>query len=386
MPSVLLPSWLRKIGFGKEVTTGTPVVATEFPPFTTHPKFEDVPVMLKDQGGRGSRAADQAVLQGVIASAGTYETFFYPGWGGHYLMAMLGTDTISGPTAKTGTLTAGVAAGVTTLNYTLVGGAAPLTGETYVIDHDLITEEPLVLTNVTGAGPYALTFAASKFAHVTGAAIASMWTHTLTMGTSVPSWTYSDWYNGPNEVQFPGMYYEKVSYKYVSAADFKVTPTLKGWPSVTTTEPSEIYAVESPLLGWEAALTVNSVLTPRLISMDLDTTQVVALQYGANGLQSPNASIAGLLTVEGKIVFAIYDDTERNFFRTGQQVPISLVFNSGADQCTFQMSKVALMPPTAVDTGTAPYAMLSANFTAINNTTDAGPLKYIERNSRSNSF
>lgn len=382
----LLQSFKRQLGFVKESSFNSPAPATSFVPFTSPPKFEDVPTMVKDPGGRGTRAMDQGIYQGIIQSTGTFETFWYPTLGPHFIMGVLGTDIVSGPAAKTGTIGA-ASAGATTLTYTVVTGGAPLSGETYMLDSGLATEEAVIPT-VTGAGPYTFTVAATKYTHLASATASSMWSHALSLGNTVPSYCYSDYYGNatpPVEVQYGGMFYEKVSLKWTAAGEFKITPALRGCGSTTTTQPSAVYTTNLPLMAWQAVLTLNNSLNPRLVTWDLDFTQPVGLQYGANGLQSPNAGTAGALTVDGKMSFAIQDDTERNFFRTNQQVPATIVFTSGAKSVTFQMSKLALMPSTAIDTA-GTYALLQASYSAVYNTSDSGPIVVTEKDPQSASY
>src|SRR5947209_18568762 len=129
----LLQTFLRQLGSIKEVTWGTPLAATTFWPFqqSSPPKFRDVPTTILDPGGLGLRAADQGYYQGTLSSVGAFETMYFPGLGPHFLTGIMGLDSISGPAAKTGTLGVLATTGLTTATYTLVSGAAPLTGETY---------------------------------------------------------------------------------------------------------------------------------------------------------------------------------------------------------------------------------------------------------------
>lgn len=100
------PSWKTQVGLGKESTWNTPVPDTAYLP-VEKPKFEDVPKWLYDRGLRGHRSKTFGLEQGVISTVFELPDMkFYPDDSGHFLMAILGTDNITGTTAPyTHTLT-----------------------------------------------------------------------------------------------------------------------------------------------------------------------------------------------------------------------------------------------------------------------------------------
>ena len=71
------------------------------------------------------------------------------------------------------------------------------------------------------------------------------------------------------------------------------------------------------------------------------------------------------------MTFVPTDFTEMNYYLTNAQPAASIVFTSGANTLTLQMTKVAFQDPTELDHG-SPYLKVVASFEAVANATDAG--------------
>lgn len=86
---------LTWVGLGKEATFGTAVTPTYYPPFKDV-KPEDVIDYIKDQGTRGALAATYNVISGIQHSTMDITTDAYPDILGLFLMAIMGSDTVTG--------------------------------------------------------------------------------------------------------------------------------------------------------------------------------------------------------------------------------------------------------------------------------------------------
>lgn len=100
------PTWRQVLGMAKETTWGTGVVATTFFPIAKPsgfvPQFEDI----VDDGDRNNASGEQAYYQGVgLTPFDTGEMLVWPDDSLHWLMALLGVDTISGAGPYTHPLT-----------------------------------------------------------------------------------------------------------------------------------------------------------------------------------------------------------------------------------------------------------------------------------------
>ena len=84
------------VQLGKESTWGTEVSATDIIPVTSDPTFTTEYNAVRDSGRRGIAAMDYQLLQGGGRSTVSLEGSAYPSTIGHYLMAILGTDTKTG--------------------------------------------------------------------------------------------------------------------------------------------------------------------------------------------------------------------------------------------------------------------------------------------------
>jgi hypothetical protein len=94
-----LQSSLIHLGLAKEVTQGTAVVPTVWIPVENNIKDEDVIKWIQDKSLRGAPVANFGEYQGPMSSAVDWDANFYPDTLGHVLMALMGTDTLTGAAA-----------------------------------------------------------------------------------------------------------------------------------------------------------------------------------------------------------------------------------------------------------------------------------------------
>src|SRR5215472_13803003 len=105
MANLAVPSWLLFAGLAKESTWGTAVAATDFYPLMK-PDFEPIYEPIEDDGFRSNASALQAWYQGVGKSQVSLpDMLFYPNASGHFLMGILGVDTLTGTNPYTHTMT-----------------------------------------------------------------------------------------------------------------------------------------------------------------------------------------------------------------------------------------------------------------------------------------
>lgn len=100
----LTPKELTWLGVGKESTWGTAVTPTYYVPFKDA-KPEDVIDAIKDDGIRGALAATYNIMQGVQHSTMDLSGQVFPDSIGLFLLAALGSDTVTGKGPYTHTFT-----------------------------------------------------------------------------------------------------------------------------------------------------------------------------------------------------------------------------------------------------------------------------------------
>lgn len=91
-----LNSNLIHVGLAKEQTQGTPVDPTAWFPVENNIKDEDVIKWIEDKGLRGAPVDPIAQYQGPMSSSVDFDAMFYPESLGNALMALMGTDTVTG--------------------------------------------------------------------------------------------------------------------------------------------------------------------------------------------------------------------------------------------------------------------------------------------------
>lgn len=246
----------------------------------------------------------------------------------------------------------------------------------YPDDSGFLPFAMLGVDSISGAGPY---------------------THVLTLlNTALPaSWTLNKFDNLlATARRVGGCYFEEATFTYTtSGATGQLKVSAKGMGKIadTVAKPTAAFSAASPILGWQGVLTLSAG-NARLIAAEISLKRPVEMVFGQNGTQGPSTANVGELTVTGKMTFVpelTAPDTELAYFTGNTQPATSLVFTSGANVLTFQMTKTAFTDPVELDPG-GNYWKLNMGFEAVANSTDAGtgnsPIKITDVNGRSTAY
>ena len=381
-----IPRWQQFVGLGKEITWNNPVTAVTFLPIIASdhtPQFDDI----VDDSYRGNAAAEQAYYQGVGWSDISWPNLnFYPDDSGVLLMGLLGIDTMTGA-ARTGTIAA-ASAGATSLTYTVVTGGAPVVGDIFGIDAGTNTAEQVTVTNVSGAGPYTLTVAATRFAHASSAPASALFQHAITLNSASPppSWTGARFTGlAATAEQVGGVYWEELNLKFANPGRLTVDAKGKGVIQGTVAKPSNVYSAQKMLLPWQATLTLGGVANTKLISGNVRLRRQIDQIFGMAGSQNPTDANAASVAVDGRLEFEAQDQTELNHWLNNTQPPASLKFLSDVNALTLQMTKCAFTKGSKLDFGSQ-YVRMLAPIKGINNATDSGPIKAFAVSARSTTY
>jgi hypothetical protein len=390
MPTTLFQSLSTQFTYAKESTYGTWLAATDSLPVKTL-KLENVYKTIVDENWRGIAAKDFQYRQGVVFGQADLETQFYPDQTAAVLMWIMGSDTISGGSAtKTGTI-GSIAAGVTTATYTVSTGAAQVAGDVFTLDAsgaNTNVAEEVILSSVSGGGPYTINFTTTptRFAHANAAPASNLVAHALQLASVPSSYSANDNTTYANR-QLPGIFWEEVTLKWATDAEFMVTAKGRG-TKVTNTGSQQTFTASSDNLfvGWAGAMNLNSVADTQMIDFELNLKRPLELVWGA-GSQVPTAAIPGALEVSGKCTFAVAGNTENALYEAGNAVPMSVLFQSQtqAKGLLIRMTTAAFETPTSIERSKI-YHTLAASFRGIYNTTDAGPVYFQANNTRASAF
>jgi tail tube protein len=388
------PNWVVTVGLAKETTWGTPMTPPTTFLSTDKPVFTEKATSIYDRGLRGIRSALQGMSMGAVQTTVSIPNMpFYGDDSGHLLMAMMGSDTVTG-TAKNGTL-ASSAVGATTLTYTTVGGSAPVVGDVFKIDGGTTTAEIVTPTAVAGAGPYTLTVPATKFAHAALAPASSLLTHTLTVFNTgaPPSYTLAK-YDAlvATARQIAGVYFDSMQFKFTNPGALTVAATGLGKQGTNVTKGTSVYSAEQFLIPWQAVFTIGGVANARVIDYEFDIKAASDQIMGMNGTQSATAAISDQLTVTGKMTIVPDDYTEFLYYVNNTQPSVALAMDNGNTRFNLQMSKTAFIDPTVLD-HSGNYTILTASFEAVSNSIDGAspgvgnaPIRAVLLNSKTGAY
>jgi len=140
----------------------------------------------------------------------------------------------------------------------------------------------------------------------------------------------------------------------------------------------------APLLGWHAALDIGGA-NARLIDCELTLEREAATRHGLDGSQFPAAVYSGGLAVTCSMTFDAIDNAELNYVLTHatNAVVISLSYGTGASEKSIQFTMSQLNwgdAPAELDKSGI-FITLGVSGRALYNTTDAGPIKIVLKNS-----
>lgn len=228
----------------------------------------------------------------------------------------------------------------------------------------------LGVDTITGAGPY---------------------THTLTLlNTADPtSFTLTLFDNLIGTARrIAGAQISEMTLKWATKA--KLTMQVKGIGKIadTVAKPSEVFSAAAAYLGWQYTASVSAANT-RIEEGEITLKRDVQPVYGGAGSQDMNQRIIPELFVSGRYTFAAIDDTEKAYYTGNTQPASSIVFTSGTNTLTLQMTKTAFVKGGDIDRSSK-YSRTVLPFKAIANATDAGtgnaPIKVIAVNGKSTAY
>lgn len=215
---------------------------------------------------------------------------------------------------------------------------------------------------------------------------ASPYTHTFSLARTAqpPSFTLSK-FDGTNVRQWGGQVAEELDIKWAEKAAIEYTLKMQGKSSkvrtgtaLTPTPTSSI-----PFSPWIFTAKLNGTQSMNLIGFDLTLKRKTYMQHAISNTQDPTNVVALGLGITGKATFDKEDDTELNMFLNNTQP--SLVIKGtqpgSGSSITFQLSKVAF---TSAPVDAKDVVQIDVAFTAIDNTSDAGPGEIILGNTVAN--
>lgn len=204
------------------------------------------------------------------------------------------------------------------------------------------------------------------------------YTHTLTLLNTAfpPSYTGGRYtaLNGSNIEQVGGVYFSELTLKFVaSGAQGKLTIDPKGVGAIqgSVAKPSNVYSTQQLLLGWQGALTLNSVASAKLLDGTVKIVRKVDQIFALQNSQNPSAANVDVMEITGNLTLQAADMTELNFYLNNTQPPAVISFTSGTNSLSVQMTKCAFEDPTELDAG-SPYQRTMVSFRGIANSTDGG--------------
>lgn len=185
--------------------------------------------------------------------------------------------------------------------------------------------------------------------------------------------------------RIPGAQVNEVTLKWATKG--KLTIQAKGIGKIadTVAKPAEVFSAAAAYLGWQYTANVGGANT-KMEEGEITLSRDVQPIYGGAGTQDMNQRIIPEIFVKGRFTFASTDDTEKTLYTGNSQPATSIVFTSGTNTLTLQMTKTAFGKGGDIDRGSK-YSKTVLPFRAMANATDAGtgnaPIKITGVNGKS---
>jgi len=215
----------------------------------------------------------------------------------------------------------------------------------------------------------------------------SPYTHTFKLASGEPaSATFRD-YNGIDVWAMSGARLSQMQFKLDAQKNLSASIQGQGFSPSNITLPTASFDTNPYFLGWEASVVfAGGTASNHMSMMTLTLARKLTARYGAVNSQNPTVIFVGPLQMSGSMTFEVEDDTEYDYFPNNTQpsVVITLTQPTTNFEIVFQMSKCAFTKATFSDS--KDYLDLSADFTAVYNTTDSGPGLIQVLNSQSQAY
>jgi hypothetical protein len=189
--------------------------------------------------------------------------------------------------------------------------------------------------------------------------------------------------------QVSGFHASEVVLKWSNKA--RLTMAAKGMGKIagTVAKPTEAFSAANAFLGWQNTISVSAG-NLKCEEGEIRLVRAVDFIYGSNNSQDATDRSVDVLFVSGFLTFAPADGTELAYYTGNTQPATSLVFTSGANTLTVQMTKTAFGKGSDIDRGSK-YSKVRLPFKAIANPTDAGaagnaPIKISGVNTKSTAY
>ena len=371
-------SRLTKLGLAKEATQGTYLAPTVSVPWDTA-EYSDATTPLRDESVRANDVVLQSLAQGVYQADWALTTSAYPDFIGNWLVAMGLFDTVTGGVSTT--LAAAATANATSLSLT----ASVPNNSILKLDTGTSLEYVQVGT-ITGAGPYTAPITTgggtgsntTLYAHASGAAVVSQYTHTFKQNrsftTTWPSYSFTT-NDGVEQRGWAGCVCSELAVKIDPKGLIKVSPKFTGWQSATQADFAYAASTASPLPGWDWTVTNAGASSTRGLTMDLTLKRAVEAIHASSGTRGPREVFPGALEVDGTYKAIFENITDINLFRTYIQQPTvhtltQPVIQFGGSTLTLTMSVSGYV--TAKVSNSQAYLQLDTTMVGVANTTDGG--------------
>lgn len=381
-----VPTATGYIGVAKEVTPGTAVSATAYPPIMIGRDFHDDVTQLDDSASRGSMV-DGAFqkIQGVKYGLGVLpDGPFFPDTAPWWVLGILGDyvnlasrSVSDAVTNSTTTVTSATAAFTSNDVGRFITTSADFAAGTYIMS---VTNATTIILNQA-----ALTTGASKTIVI---GIATVVSHIGSLknlagsptGGQPTTLTITDFYGltGTHSRQYPYCKVTEVGLKFTGDGMFTISVKITGMKGQLVAQPTASFSSITPHPGWENFCVIGGSTYNKLVSGELTLKRATPGKNGAlfnsDGTQDPYSITVGGLQVSGKVTCITEDDTEylNELNNSKQAVVFDFHHGSGATSVgsRFQMSQCNF--ENVVPVHGSDYMQWSANIFAEPNTIDAG--------------
>jgi hypothetical protein len=192
--------------------------------------------------------------------------------------------------------------------------------------------------------------------------------------------TLSD-YDALSERQYSMGVLNELGFKFDTESIMKMSAKFVTKASTVVSQSTPTYSNAKPFLGYQLIGKVNGTQNVNLVGGEVNIKREgTKMLFTANNTQDPTKFATGRISVEGKLMFDVEDETELNYYLQGSQLQLDLLFTQDAN--TSLDFNFGLVDVTKADVDRSQeFIRVNLDFKALFNATNAGNIAVTLKNS-----
>ena len=188
------------------------------------------------------------------------------------------------------------------------------------------------------------------------------------------TYTLTDFYAVTNSRQYSGQMFSEFGLKFMADGVLEYTAKSEGFASTSVAATASSWTAVTAPATWVGTATIAGSASALVESGEVSVKRKVEVIHTVTNTQAPTTVFGGIVSVEGKLVLIMPDDTEYTRYLTNSQPSLALDWSQGASaaltevkcvmtKCAYKVAKI---------TRGKEHVQVEVTFQGVANTTDVG--------------